>query len=60
MDYGKLANQILPLVGGEGNIESVTHCATRLRFMLKDDSLARTKELEKIDAVKGAFLSSGQ
>ncbi len=60
MDYGKLAKEILPLVGGESNINSVTHCATRLRFVLKDDSLAQTKELEELDGVKGAFLSSGQ
>jgi len=60
MDYGKLAKEILPLVGGEENINSVTHCATRLRFVLKDDSLAKTKELENLEGVKGAFLSSGQ
>lgn len=60
MDYGKLAKEILPLVGGESNVNSVTHCATRLRFVLKDDSLAQKVELEKLDGVKGAFLSSGQ
>ncbi|MHC1683334.1 MAG: sucrose-specific PTS transporter subunit IIBC [Clostridiaceae bacterium] len=60
MDYGKIAKEILPLVGGESNIGSVTHCATRLRFVLKDDSLAQKKELESLEAVKGAFLSSGQ
>lgn len=60
MDYSKLANSILRLVGGEKNIESVTHCATRLRFVLKDDKIAITKEIERLDGVKGAFLSSGQ
>lgn len=60
MDYSKLANGVLKLVGGEKNIESVTHCATRLRFVLKDNSIAKTKEIEKLDGVKGAFLSSGQ
>ncbi|QAA34828.1 sucrose-specific PTS transporter subunit IIBC [Clostridium manihotivorum] len=60
MDYKKLAMEILPLIGGEKNIESATHCATRLRFVLKDDNLAKTKDLEDLDGVKGAFLSSGQ
>ncbi|GFP74131.1 sucrose-specific PTS transporter subunit IIBC [Clostridium fungisolvens] len=60
MDYKKLALDIVPLLGGEKNIESVTHCATRLRFVLNNDSLAKTKELEDLEGVKGAFLSSGQ
>lgn len=60
MDYKKLALDIVPLLGGEKNIESVTHCATRLRFVLNNDSIAKTKELEDLDGVKGAFLSSGQ
>ncbi|GIM30696.1 PTS beta-glucoside transporter subunit EIIBCA [Clostridium polyendosporum] len=60
MDYGKLAKEILTLVGGESNVESATHCATRLRFVLKDDSVAKIKQIENLDGVKGAFLTSGQ
>lgn len=60
MDYGKLASQLLPLVGGEENITSVAHCATRLRFVLKDDAKAQTKKIMALDGVKGAFSSAGQ
>lgn len=60
MDYSKVAKQILELVGGEGNVESATHCATRLRLVLKDDNLAKTSEIEELEGIKGAFLSSGQ
>ena len=40
VDYRALAPQILDNVGGEGNVASMTHCATRLRFTLKDEALA--------------------
>lgn len=60
MDYKKTAQQILKFVGGEGNVESATHCATRLRLVLKDDSKCNKKELEKIEGVKGVFSNSGQ
>ncbi|WP_430351303.1 sucrose-specific PTS transporter subunit IIBC [Thermoanaerobacterium thermosaccharolyticum] len=60
MDYMKVAKRILELVGGEENIESATHCATRLRMILKDENKVKQKELEKMDEVKGAFSSSGQ
>lgn len=60
MDYQKIANDVLLLVGGENNIVSVAHCATRLRFVLKDETLANKAKLEEIEEVKGAFSSSGQ
>ena len=47
-DYGALAKQILSLVGGAENVSNATHCATRLRFNLKDESKADT------DAIKAA------
>ena len=40
MDYKNLEKEIIHLVGGEENITSLVHCATRLRFNLKDESKA--------------------
>lgn len=60
MDYKKIANDVLKFVGGEDNIVSVAHCATRLRFVLKNEGLASKEKLESINEVKGAFSSSGQ
>ena len=60
MDYNKVAKEILNHIGGEGNVESATHCATRLRLVLKDEKKANKVALEKIDAVKGVFSTSGQ
>ena len=40
MNHNELAKQLLPAIGGEANIAGLTHCATRLRFTLKDESLA--------------------
>lgn len=47
MKYEQLAKDILEKVGGTDNINSVFHCITRLRFKLKDESIAKTEELEK-------------
>ena len=41
MDYNKIAQDILDNVGGKANVKQVTHCFTRLRFILKDESLAK-------------------
>ncbi len=49
----KLAEEILPLVGGKENVVSVFHCATRLRFELKDQGLAKDDELKKVSGVLG-------
>lgn len=51
---------IVRAVGGLENIEAVTHCVTRLRFILLDESIVKVKELEEIDLVKGSFSSNGQ
>ena len=48
MDYRKLAEEILQNVGGTDNISGLTHCATRLRFNLKDESKAKTDVLKGI------------
>lgn len=47
-DYKALAETILELVGGEENVTSVGHCATRLRLVLKDEAKAKTAELKSI------------
>ena len=48
MKYAEEAKKIVELVGGEGNINSLVHCATRLRFELKDDGKAKKEELNKL------------
>ncbi|MFT4225226.1 PTS transporter subunit EIIC, partial [Micropruina sp.] len=53
------AEQIVEKVGGPGNITSLTHCATRLRFELKDASVVDQKSLEAIQGVLGAVPQSG-
>lgn len=58
--YYDAAQDILKYIGGSENIASAAHCATRLRMVLKDQSLANKEELEKLDIVKGAFINGGQ
>ena len=60
MDYKKSADEILKNIGGEKNIDYATHCMTRLRFGLKDESKANGKRIEQIDGVKGVMSHSGQ
>lgn len=47
MSHQKLAKEILEGVGGKENVNAVWHCATRLRFKLKDVNAADTKKLKK-------------
>ena len=51
IDYEKLAAEIIGKVGGTENIHTVSHSATRLRFVLKDRSLANEKELRQLQGV---------
>lgn len=60
MNYRKLAEEILPLVGGRENISKATHCVTRLRLILKNNDLYDKAALEQLDGVKGVFFNSGQ
>ena len=60
MDYKKLAEQILQLVGGDENIKSAWHCATRLRFLLKDEKQAQTEKIEALDGVITVVQAGGQ
>ncbi len=55
-----IANEIVEKIGGKGNIASITHCATRLRFKLKDDSKADKDAIGNIKGVVAAMASGGQ
>ena len=54
------AKDLLQAIGGRDNITAVTHCATRMRFVLGDDKKADVKAIESISAVKGTFTNAGQ
>ena len=56
----QIAENILAAVGGRENITSVTHCMTRLRFNLKDESKADTEAIKAIPGVVGVMRKSGQ
>ncbi|MEK4039372.1 beta-glucoside-specific PTS transporter subunit IIABC [Paenibacillus sp. FSL F4-0122] len=58
--YQKLAEEIVNHVGGSENISDLTHCVTRLRFHLKDDSLPNDEVLKKIEGVVTVIRSGGQ
>ena len=60
MDYRKMASQLLPLIGGKENVSKATHCVTRLRLILADNTKYDKKALEELDGVKGVFFNSGQ
>lgn len=60
MDYAKIASQVIENVGGKSNIKSVTHCATRLRFQLKNNDLRNEDVISDIEGVKGVFLTQSQ
>lgn len=59
-DYSTLAKAIYDGVGGEENIQSLTHCMTRLRFVLRDVSVAETEKLKKTEGVLNVLQSGGQ
>lgn len=58
-DYRKAAEEIIRIVGKD-NIVSATHCATRLRLIVKDKEAIDVKKLEKLPLVKGTFFNAGQ
>lgn len=58
--YAEDAKELLELVGGRQNIAAVSHCMTRMRFVLSDPSIADVKKIEAMKAVKGSFTQSGQ
>lgn len=58
--YDGLARIILTNVGGKDNVVSLTHCITRLRFTLKDESKANTEILENTDGMDDEGKGSGK
>ncbi|MFL8952809.1 PTS system trehalose-specific EIIBC component [Helcococcus kunzii] len=58
--YREDAKKLLELIGGKENIKSVTHCVTRMRFVLNDESKADIKAIEELKPVKGSFTQAGQ
>lgn len=59
-DYNKLALEILDNIGLVENVKQLTHCATRLRFVLSDESLANDTQIKSIDGVVGLVKNAGQ
>lgn len=60
MNFEEIAQDIIENVGGEDNISHVTHCMTRLRFVLKDDALADEDTLKSIETVISTVNKGGQ
>lgn len=58
--FEKEAKVLLDAIGGKKNVSAVTHCATRMRFVLIDEKKADVKAIEEIGAVKGTFTNAGQ
>ena len=58
--YGNDVKRLLELVGGKENIQAVSHCMTRMRFVLVDSKKANEKEIEDLPSVKGTFTQAGQ
>ena len=49
MDYKEIADQIIIAIGGQDNVKYVTHCVTRLRFVLKNKNLVNQDKINEID-----------
>ena len=58
--FEKEAKVLLDSIGGKENVTAVSHCATRMRFVLGDDKKANVKAIEAIPVVKGTFTNAGQ
>ena len=58
--YQQDAAEMLRLVGGKENIAAVSHCMTRMRFVLNDPAKADVKAIEALKSVKGSFTQAGQ
>lgn len=60
MNFNELAKKVIFNLGTKENIDGVTHCVTRLRFTIKDESKVNQEEIKKIDGVAGLVESGGQ
>ncbi|MEA5101351.1 PTS transporter subunit EIIC [Pantoea sp. S18] len=60
INYADSAKEIVKLIGSDNNVISVTHCATRLRFVLKDYALVDVESLKRVKGVITAMQASGQ
>ena len=58
--FTKDAASLLEYVGGKDNIRAVTHCVTRMRFVLVDEKKADIKKIEALPSTKGTFTQAGQ
>ena len=59
-NYQQDVRRLLECIGGKDNIEAVSHCMTRMRFVLRDPKRADDKAIEQIPSVKGTFTQAGQ
>lgn len=60
MNNQDIAKKVIDALGGRENVNSVAHCATRLRVMVKDEGKIKKEVIENLDKVQGAFFNSGQ
>ena len=60
MNNQDIAKKVIEALGGRENVNSVAHCATRLRVMVKDEGEIKKEVIENLDKVQGAFFNSGQ
>ena len=60
MNNQDIAKKVIEALGGRENVNSVAHCATRLRVMVKDEGKIKKEVIENLDKVQGAFFNSGQ
>ena len=60
MTNTEIAKKVIDALGGRENVNSVAHCATRLRVMVKDEAKINKDAIENLEKVQGAFFNSGQ
>ena len=60
MTNTEIAKKVIDALGGRENVNSVAHCATRLRVMVKDEGKINKEVIENLEKVQGAFFNSGQ
>ncbi len=56
----EVIRQIIDAIGGQDNVNAATHCVTRLRLVLNDESKVNKEALDEIDLVKGSFSANNQ